>query len=255
MFKQIITTVTFVFLVLSANAQRWKLMRWELQGGLGFTNVMGDIGGAADKNNMYGLKDIHIVGTGPGLYLGASYKFDQDMNVKFACAIGTASGSDAGSINYTRNYTYSLKYVEPTLQYEYYLLKDTRRGNGALFDSRGMVTEFSQFSVYAFVGVGASIGFPTLNTPSGLSTSFEETTVKMAFTPVVPIGFGLKWAFTSQYFLGMDFGRRIIFSDYFDGLTTNVSKSWDLYYSGNVFLIYKMKNNRSGRPKLLWRNF
>lgn len=244
--------LVFIFLISVAQAygQRWKLLRYEAHGGIGFANVMGDIGGSADRDNLYGLKDIHLKGTGPSIYLGTSYKFQSNMNVKFSLFMGTASGSDKGSVNADREFTYNTKTIEPTFQYEYYFIKDTRRGSGAIFSSRGMVTEYSTFSMYVFVGGGVTVSLPKL-TPKGRALDPRiESSKSFVLAPVIPIGLGVKMGLDMRRFIGVEFGRRILFNDYVDGLKTIYSKHNDTYYAGTVFFIYKIKNNRSGKPLL-----
>jgi hypothetical protein len=250
------TRISVIVLLLMIGAQsygqRWKLMRYEAHGGIGFTNVMGDIGGTAQQDNMYGLKDIRIKGTGISIYLGGSYKFRSNMNVKASLFLGTASGSDVNSKNAVRNYSYKTRTIEPTVQYEYYFIKDVGRASNAIFGNRGMVSEYATFSMYAYIGAGGALAFPKLSTPSGIQQGVE-TTKSFMLAPVIPVGLGAKFGIDLYRYIGVEFGKRFLFGDYIDGLNTIYSKHSDTYYAGSVFFIYKIKNTRSGKPKLLWR--
>jgi hypothetical protein len=53
--------------------------------------------------------------------------------------------------------------------------------------------------------------------------------------------------------LGFEFGRRIVFSDYIDGISTKWSKANDAYYFGLFQVTYKLNTNRKGIPEFLVR--
>lgn len=146
---------------LSGLAQKWKLTRYEVMIGIGTSNYFGDIGGTADKSNLFGIKDISLLRTRPSLYVAARYKIEHDKAVKFSVTFGWLNGTDKGSRNEIRNYSFNTYVSEQTLQFEYsFVAEDKRRYSFALFNRRGMMNNYSRINVYGFLGVGGLYCIP-----------------------------------------------------------------------------------------------
>src|SRR4030042_7100504 len=84
------------FSVSEGYSQKWKLRRYEAIVGIGTAHYFGDIGGSADKNNLFGIKDIELFNTRPSAYLGIRYKLRHNMAVKANFIFGFLKGSDEG---------------------------------------------------------------------------------------------------------------------------------------------------------------
>jgi len=256
--RQLIIMLLAILMVsLNGYGQNWKLTRYEVHFGGGTTHFFGDIGGTADKNNWWGLKDISIANTGPSFYLGARYKLKQDMTLKLNLIYGKAKGKDLNTRNDERNFSFKTSIFEPSLQYEYYLVFDERRyGTPANFyNRRGMINNYSHFGVYVFAGLGAVIYSPKFSyTGSIPDPSDHWIRNSTGFTAVIPFGLGIKMAIDKYWSAGFEFGRRIVlFSDYLDGLSTAYSHHNDMYYFGIFNLIYKLKTDRHGVPYIFRR--
>src|SRR4030043_2263332 len=118
--RKIIVLVFLVFFLFSGGyAQKWKLRRYEAIVGIGTAHYFGDIGGSADKNNLFGIKDIELFNTRPSFYLGVRYKIRNNMAVKANFIFGFLKGDDAGSRNNERNCAVTSKIFEPSAQFEY----------------------------------------------------------------------------------------------------------------------------------------
>jgi hypothetical protein len=246
--------VTFIFAlaitIIGCNAQNWILMRYETHFGIGTTNVFGDIGGTADKSNLFGLKDIRINETGPSFYLGIRYKLRERQALKLNLIYGTAEGDDEGSRNSNRKYSFKTSIFEPSVQYEYYILNDGRNySTSRLFNRRGMVNNYSTLAFYVFGGLGGVFFNPKFTPVT--SSEYKDNYSKISV--VVPIGIGLKIAYNKYWSVGFEIGRRFSFSDYLDGLSTAFSKDMDTYYFSNIHLIYKIETDRYGRPVFFGR--
>lgn len=249
----LIGAVILIFCITESFSQSWLLLRYEIHFGIGTANVFGDIGGTADKNNLFGLKDIKINETGPSFYFGARYKLKDKQALKFNLLYGSAKSTDIGSRNDNRMFSYKTSFIEPSVQYEYYFLSEGRNlRTSRLYNRKGMINNFSTLAFYVYGGLGGIFFNPTF-TASGRQPqpNIEYTTNYNKFSVVLPIGFGIKTSVTKLWSVGFEFGRRFTLTDYLDGLSTSFSKSKDTYYFGNIHLVYKIETDRYGKPLFL----
>jgi len=226
--------------------QKWKLTRHEVHFGLGTVNVFGDIGGTADPTNMWGLKDIRIKETGLSVYVAARYKLNPQTAVKLNLIYGFTKGSDIGSKNATRDFSYKTSLFEPSVQYEYYFLPEDRENRGSiLYNRRGMYNNFNVVAAYVFIGVGGVMANPKVS--YGSNATQYETIRGFGIAPVIPIGLGLKMTLDKYWAFGFEFGRRFALGDNLDGLTTSFSKHNDTYYFGVFHAVYRLESDRYGK--------
>jgi opacity protein-like surface antigen len=236
----------------SAEAQRWKLKRYEGLFGVGFLNYFGDIGGAADNENWFGIKDLSLKHTRPSFYLGARYKIRQNVAVKMNLMYGYISGDDTGSKNSDRGYAFSSSLFEPSLQAEYSLIsEEQRRRSGAMFNKRGMMNNYSQINLYLYAGIGGVFFNPSVNDALQASSHYDPNHSKMGI--VFPAGIGLKYVISQRWSVGAEFGVRLTTTDYLDGYASPWSKANDLYYFGHVHGIYRIRTSKDGFPVLFRR--
>ncbi len=75
------------------------------------------------------------------------------------------------------------------------------------------------------------------------------------YTAVFPLGAGVKWAIDPRWSIGAEMGYQFTLSDYLDGYASQWSKYNDSYFLTSVKAIYKIRNDRNGRPifKKLYR--
>jgi OmpA-OmpF porin, OOP family len=254
--KKVRVIIAILLVSLSfASGQKWKLNRYELHFGLGTANVFGDIGGTADKSNLFGLKDIRLKETGLSVYLGGRYKLKVNQALKVNLIFGYTKGADIGSRNENRLFSYKTTIFEPSCQYEYYFLAEDRNYRpSTLYNRRGMINNFSLLSIYGFGGLGGAIFSPKVSYGGRLPDPRIETTEDFAhFSLVIPIGIGFKMAYDKSWSVGFEFGRRFTFTDYIDGLSASFSHAKDTYYFGVVHVIYKIETDRFGKPMLFKR--
>jgi opacity protein-like surface antigen len=235
-------------------SQRWKLKRYEVLFGFGSTNVYGDIGGTADAKSLYGLKDIKINETRFSLSGGVRYKIKRDMALKLNLIYGQGVSDDKGSRNDDRGYSFKTTIFEPSVQYEYAFLSEDRKVDiSKLYNRRGMVNNFTVFSAYAFAGLGGAFFSPKVNLNGNSAVPGETITGYNKTAIVIPVGLGVKYGIDKNWSLCFEFGRRIVFSDYVDGISTKWSKGNDAYYFGLFQASYKLVTDRRGIPSFLVR--
>lgn len=254
--KSLISILFLLFIVSEVvYSQKWKLTRHEVHFGLGSVNVFGDIGGTAEATNMWGLKDIRIKETGLSVYVAGRYKLNPQTAIKLNLIYGFTTGTDVGSRNADRDFSYKTSLFEPSVQYEYYFLKEDRENRGAiLYNRRGMYNNFNTLAAYIFVGVGAVMASPKVTYNGREPIASIETINSSGFSPVIPFGLGLKMTLDKYWALGFEFGRRFVLGDNIDGLTTSYSKHGDAYYFGVFHAVYRLESDRYGKLLIFKRS-
>ncbi|MDP4186927.1 MAG: DUF6089 family protein [Bacteroidota bacterium] len=215
--------------------QQWMSMRFEVFGGVGTSNYYGDIGGGTSGNSL-SLGDTH-----PSFTLGARYMILEKVALKTSFIYGSVIGSDEGSKNADRNYSFSTSLFEPSIQGEYYFLSQEKRRGHSIYNRHGLISNFIGFEAYGFAGLGTAF-FKV--TPKGdLKNVFVDNFGHTAF--VLPIGIGCKVTLSNRSSIGLELGRRILSSDYIDGYTSQFSKHNDVYYFGSISYVYRIKTSRT----------
>ena len=231
-------------------SQRWKLLRYEVMGGVGSANVFGDIGGAATQSNLFGLKDLRIQYTRPSFSVGIRYKLQENMALKLNLIYGFAAESDKSSVNDTRRLSYTTRLFEQSLQYEYYFLKEDRRKHSAAsYSRRGMINNYSRVAMYGFAGLGGLAYTPKLHV-EGFAPP-PQNILGPGYTLVFPVGIGAKYIYSDRFAFNAELGGRMSLSDGLDGYTSISSKANDIYYFLSISIAYRLKTGRNGLPKFM----
>jgi hypothetical protein len=244
--RNIVILIVLMFFTISGGySQKWKLRRYEAIAGIGTAHYFGDIGGSADKNNLFGIKDIELFNTRPSFYLGARYKIRYNMAIKANFIFGFLKGDDEGSKNNDRNLAFNAMIFEPSAQFEYSIISEEQKyRTSAMFNKRGMINNYSHYNIYAFAGVGGVFGWPK---PLKELENYYDP--QMEFGLTFPIGLGVKYVMSSNLSLGLEFGGRLTTTDYLDGYhREEFSKANDIYYFAVFNAIYRLKTSRRGFP-------
>ncbi len=244
--------VCFIFAILFLSfegySQKWKLRRYEALYGVGTAHYFGDIGGSADESNWFGIKDIEILGTRPSFYVGARYKIRQNIAVKLNLTYGFISGNDNGSKNNDRNYAFYSHLFEPSFQGEFSIISEEQRyRSNALFNSRGMLNNYSRINVYIYAGIGGVYSNPKAKEDFAGSERFNPN---QKFGLAFPMGVGFKFVLSSYMSVGFELGGRFTTTDYLDGYASEWTNVNDVYYLGIVNAVYRIKTSREGYPIL-----
>lgn len=236
-------------------AQRWKLRRYEVGGGLGITQVFGDIGGTFDKNNLYGLRDIKFDETSMAFDAYARYKIDPLYSLKSNLVLGFGHGTDTRN-RVTNPRSYKTKLLEFSVQGEYYLItEEAKYRSAAMFNRRGMLNNYASFSAYIFAGLGFVYAMPKVFPPESINPQYDLVATS-AFGGVVPFGAGVKYVINDRFLMNAELGYRYTTSDYLDGITQKVaSKHNDVYYFLTLSVGYRLETSRKGLPAFLDKSY
>ena len=247
--KRIAGLILFVIIVTlpyNAEAQRWKLRRYEATVGLTAASYYGDVG-ASSANPLLGIKTVMLGSTRPILTLGARYKITGNTAVKLNLSGGWLNGKDGGDLGEYRDYSLNMTIFEPSVQFEYYLMGEGRSfSSAALFNRRGMLNNYSKVYLYAFGGVGGTFFWPKEKTSTIIQhREFQEF---KKFALVLPIGLGLKYSISPALSVGFEYGPRFTFTDKIDGMYHEYSQYNDRYDFATFSAMYKVRTDRRGRP-------
>ncbi|MBN2522044.1 MAG: hypothetical protein JXB24_02170 [Bacteroidales bacterium] len=244
--------ILIISFVKPVNGQRWKLRRYEVGGGIGVTQVFGDIGGTIDEKNWFGLKDIKIDETRLAFPLYARYKLDPVYALKVNTILAWGNGTDANSRN-DRGRSYKTMLFEFSAQAEYYFIPEERRyRSAAMFNKRGMLNNYMSFNAYAFLGIGGvySISHVTFTQDITPVDEIKNNNIGIVF----PFGLGLKYIIDDRWLVNAELGYRYSVSDYIEGYRqTEDSKHNDVYYFLTFSVGYRLKTSRRGLPLFLDR--
>lgn len=235
------TALALMLFSSSSMAQRWRIARLEISGGLTTLNYFGDIGGSASSSNFMGLGDISLSSTRPGINLGAQYRLGERFYLQGTYNFGFITQSDIGSKNEARNYAFSTMVNEVAVQGAYYIIRESDEPYfySALQTRKGFVQYKQPVSVYAFAGVGGLSYKVTAKESFEGSPRFDDSGT---FSIVIPAGVGIKYALFPRISFGAELGARYAFSDLIDGFQPSASKSNDVYYMVNFKLFYKIQS-------------
>ena len=237
-----------LFLLISnlANAQRWKRTRYEVLGGVGPSLFFGDLGGA-NKDGKHFMSDIDLQSMRYHILVGTRYKLKEKMALKLNFIYGRIHGSDI----YTespernkRNVTFSSGLFEPSIQFEYSILKE-RLGTRYTFRNLQRF-KLTYVNTYIFIGVGGLLFYPRPEFSAAKTNKAEKYS---HFNLSIPLGIGFKYAINRRASLGLEFSQRYTSTDYLDGHSDKASKAGDSYSFLTLNVTYKLKTARSGLPK------
>lgn len=230
-------------------AQRWKLKRYEVGGGIGAMQLFGDIGGTASESNWFGLKDISIDEMSYAAGANARYKITPFVGVRANINYGKGHGDDADSRN-DRGRSYQTTLFEFSGQVEYYFLREDKGfRSSAIYTRRGMINNYNSFAAYAFAGLGAAYSISShADAPMAPYDSYKKNNI----APVIPFGVGVKYILDESSYINIDLGYRFGLNDYIEGYKqTQASRFTDVYYFLMFSYNYRLKTTRRNLPAFL----
>jgi hypothetical protein len=240
-----VALMLFCFIVSSADAQIWKLKRYEAVVGIGSSFFFGDIGGYSKSKNILGFKDLTLHQTRFNFNANFKYRLTQQLNARLSLSTGSFHATDVRGSNENRGFEASTLFIEPVLLGEFYFIKN-KAENSWLFTQgeSGLIEILKSLDFYVFTGVGG-IGYSISGNPK-----FEEIGFKSGgFSAVIPGGIGGTLIFSPNFNFGFEFSGRYAFSDNLDGYNPpQYSTSNDVYYFLNFTITYKLKTGANGLP-------
>jgi hypothetical protein len=225
------------------DAQLWKLNRYEVSGGIGTTQLFGDIGGYSNDKNILGLRDLTLRNTGFNLNSGVKYRITEGISVRIGIASGLFHSSDIGGSYSARAFEEKTIFFEPSLTGQYCFIKNHKE-NSRLFikgEKRFFQKILYSFDLYTFTGFG---GLMYKIIPNGELS--ENTTATNGFTAVLPLGIGFSFVYSSKINFSAEYGARFTFSDNIDGFSSVHSTANDIYHIVNFIVSYKINTGKMG---------
>ena len=228
--------------------QRRNRYKWEWIGGMGMTNLLGDLGGSpfVGSHGISGARDLNWGATRPSFTGGLRYKNSRYFGFKAALSCIWLYGNDALSSNpirHNRNLNVRTNVIELSSQVEFYPFKDQQGKLYRLRNARGRGHKLKALQPYLFLGISgfyfnpmgyqASTGWvnlrPLHTEGEGLPGGPPEYS---QFSISIPFGIGVKYALDRQWSVGFELGLHYTFTDYLDDVSGN-------YYSPALFLKYE----------------
>ena len=235
-------------------SQRWKLRRYEMDIYLAGVSFHGDIG-LADKPlaNMFN-------GFRPSFGLNPRFMIRHDLAVALDLGYYMYGGKDEPGSSHGRYYSFNSNAFVHGVRGEYYILGGAAKPilSGAVYNRQGMINNYKTFFVYLYGGVSGILSKATIK---DLNNDGEEPLNNpgyynnAVYSVVFPVGAGLKFDIDPRWSVGMEMGYNFSLSDKLDGYASQWSNYNDSYYTISVKGIYKIRNDKNGRPvfKKLYR--
>ena len=227
MIKKLVIILIVVLNITNGNCQKWRHTWTEGVIGGGMGKLFADIGGGNFKPVFFG---------------GIRFKTDKYWTVKASAIYGQAAGSDIGTSMSERGYLYNTTFAGVTAQLEYYLLVWNEEQIGT--NSRGLLLEEPEWTVYTFFGGGALYFDPE---PGG--NLINEPTDFNKLSLMICGGLGGKYSIGKHLNIGIELGLHYPLSDYIDGYSPDEKGISDLYFSTIASIGYKL--NLSSGTRLM----
>jgi hypothetical protein len=204
--------------------------RYELLGGMGPTNFLGELGGANHIGTHF-LRDFDFNSTRFCLNGGLRYKNNPYFGFKGILSFAMLSGSDALTqevYRHNRNLSFRSPIVELTAQAEYYFLREKSKN---LYKISGInkKKKIKNLTAYIFAGFGFFYYSPhakykgtwynlrSLHTEGqGLPGGPKQYS---NFSICIPIGMGVRYALSKKWSIGAELSFRKTFTDYIDDVS------------------------------------
>jgi len=236
--KRILTLFLFLSITFFGYSQTRSFKRYEVFYGVSVFQYFGDVGGTADKSSLFGLKDISLMANRPGFNFGATYKLAEGLYVQATNTFGLIAQKDEGSRNSNRGFSFRSIVNELSVQGVFFIIPEKKNYYYSIMSMRGGLKKINQpLSLYAFAGVGGL--YYKVKAKENLVGSPRFVGDK-TFTLAIPVGLGLKFAYSPDLSFSMELGARITQSDYLDGVTSPYSKHNDMYYLLNFRVLYRI---------------
>ena len=242
-----------LFTSVDSFGQRWKLRRYELDIYVGAVAFHGDIGKANQPlANMFN-------GVRPSFGVTPRFMISQNIAVALDLAYCMYGGKDDEVSSHGRYYSFNSNAFVHGIRGEYYILGTKAPFfSGAVYNKRGMVNNYNKLYLYIYGGVS---GILSKSTVKDLNNGGEEPlgnpgyNNNAVYSAVFPVGAGLKFSIDPRWSVGLEMGYAFSLSDEIDGYASEWSEYNDSYYTISVKGIYKIRNDKNGRPvfKKLYR--
>jgi hypothetical protein len=249
--RAFLVIVIICFTVQLADAQLWRLKRWEAEFGLGPSFSFPDIGGYTAGKNFLGFKDLSYRQTMFNLNGDVKYRLSRTVNTRLSLTYAMLHSTDIRGSNEGRLYEAKTSLFEPAIMMEYYFIKNKYESSYLFLKGKSLWTMLSSLDFYAFAGVGGTAYSVRLN-DALIERGISEpgSTADHGFSLVIPGGIGATLIFSPNLNFGLEFGGRWANTDYLDGFDPDIlpNKAKDKYYFLNFTVTFKLKTGPNGLP-------
>ncbi len=234
MIKYLITALAIVTLlgqdVYSQTSNRWKRMRYEVFGGVGATNFLGELGGSNGSAGY--IKDLEFSMTRPCYTIGGRYMLTENLGWQASISHGWVKGDDKKTTEQyrsARNLNFRSQIVEVGTRLEYALLQTSKGHRYNLRKVKGRAG--NRVTLDIFAGVAAFYFNPKgydeetdkwyklrpLGTEGQnyAKTRKPYSRISMSF----PVGFNAKYMLNRKWSIGLEYGIRPTLTDYIDDVS------------------------------------
>ena len=230
-----LTIFLFSFKKVSGQYYSWQMLRYELYGGGGVTNFMGDVGAPLSNDNFLksnfwvNKQSLRWVGqTGLKMALGPHQKIRANL------AVGMLYNDDRYGGHDDRYLNFRSIIVELSGQYELYFVPDKRISFNKYSQWINTPRKWRNLwqPMYLFVGVGGIYFNPKgyalgqWHSLQPLHTEGQETPYSR-ISAVVPAGLGIKIRIARYHSIFVEAGWRLALTDYIDDVSDGKLLSTD----------------------------
>lgn len=236
--------VMLTFTGIDANAQRWKLRRYEVDFGLSAVPFYGDIGLANRPfaNAFNGLR--------PSLGVTPRFFIRQNMAVSLDLSYLMFGGQDKEGESHSRVYSFNANVFQHYARMEYYLVGTGRQRGSGIYNRRGMINNYNRLIVYLYAGAGGILSSAIVTDEEG-NEPLDNTGYYpgMQYGLGFPVGGGFKMNLDPRWSIGLEMGYHFTTTDLLDGYSKEEFSNYnDTYYLVTFKAVYRIRNDRNGRP-------
>jgi hypothetical protein len=238
--RYLVLLILFVSITSDLSAQRrrrhrttWNnnMDKFELVGGMGLTQFLGDVGGADDIGTNF-LADFDFDALRPNFYLGFRYRYNEFLASRVHLTYGILKGSDQYTDELprqTRNLSFRSPLIEWGTTLEFYFLPDVPTKNR--YRSRGLYGRKGR-PVTGYISTGI-VGFwfdPVADDASGREVRLQPLgTEGQGIVPTrnpyslveigIPINLGFNFKINTAISIEVELCYRKTFTDYMDDVS------------------------------------
>ncbi len=225
--KTILILLLSPAILLAQSKSRYK---YELIGGVGIANFLGDLGGA-NKTGTHFLNDFEFRGTRPNLSVGARYKANYYFSFKGMLTSAIVAGKDSWTqevYRNNRNLSFRSPIIELSVQAEYYLLREKMSGIYKITNFKKKRAR--KTTLYLLGGIGVFFYSPSAQNFDGQRYRLRKMHTEgqglpggpkqySNFNICIPVGLGYKYAIDRRWAVGAELAFRKTFTDYIDDVS------------------------------------
>ncbi len=214
----------------SQSSNRWKRMRYEIFGGIGATNFLGELGGS---NGTAGyIKDLELSMTRPCYTIGGRYMLTENLGWQASISHGWVKGDDKKTeeqYRKARNLNFRSQILEVGTRLEYSIIQSSKGHRYNLRKVKGRAG--NRFTCDIFAGVAAFYFNPKgydaetdkwykLRPLGTEGQNYAKT--RKPYSPVsvsFPVGLNAKYILNRKWSIGLEYGIRPTLTDYIDDVS------------------------------------